>query len=393
MFRHTALGGQWIILVTIYIFACHKDDYRKFKKISIEWFAIGFLIAAIHLYFLPMCGIFLGGYIICSIIRDKKLSIWHLIPGAAFLIGVVGNTWLLCGLSTGASGESDGLGECSFNLNGFFNSKGYSRVFESLSMCFDSQYEGFAYLGLGIFVLAVLAFVYFMINLINDKDSLGKSKDFWLYGVVYLLMSIGLIMFAASPIVTWNDKILFRYPYSSTLYHYWGYFRSSGRVVWPVCYLIFIGVLVCNNSFWRGKSKYVAGIIVLFCVCLQSFDISGKLLDKKSFYNEARYDSFMESDVWDKLARIDSVKHVIWASNSFENKDIVYLADYAYKNGWTMNIYYFARGINVRENTEYSLSNLSNENVYLFNLDDELDYGLNYYEVDGVIIGTVFEIE
>jgi hypothetical protein len=393
MFRHTALGGQWIILVTIYIFACHKDDYRKFKKISIEWFAIGFLIAAIHLYFLPMCGIFLGGYIICSIIRDKKLSIWHLIPGAAFLIGVVGNTWLLGGLSTGASGESDGLGECSFNLNGFFNSKGYSRVFESLSMCFDSQYEGFAYLGLGIFVLAVLAFVYFMINLINDKDSLGKSKDFWLYGVVYLLMSIGLIMFAASPIVTWNDKILFRYPYSSTLYHYWGYFRSSGRVVWPVCYLIFIGVLVCNNSFWRGKSKYVAGIIVLFCVCLQSFDISGKLLDKKSFYNEARYDSFMESDVWDKLARIDSVKHVIWASNSFENKDIVYLADYAYKNGWTMNIYYFARGINVRENTEYSLSNLSNENVYLFNLDDELDYGLNYYEVDGVIIGTVFEIE
>jgi hypothetical protein len=58
-----------------------------------------------------------------------------------------------------------------------------------------------------------------------------------------------------------------------------------------------------------------------------------------------------------------------------------------------MNIYYFARGINVRENTEYSLRNLSDENIYLFNLEDELDYDLNYYEVDGVIVGTVFEIE
>jgi hypothetical protein len=68
----------------------------------------------------------------------------------------------------------------------------------------------------------------------------------------------------------------------------------------------------------------------------------------------------------------------------------VYLADYAYNNGWTMNIYYFARDINVRENTEYSLDNLSDDNIYIFNLDDELVYDLNYHEADGYIIGTVF---
>jgi hypothetical protein len=392
MFRHTALGGQWIILATIYIFTCHRDNYRKTMKTSIEWFTIGFLIAAIHLYFLPMCGIFLGGYILCSIVKDKKFSIRHFVPGVAFLIGVVGNTWLLGGLSSGASGEGDGLGECSFNLNGFFNSKGYSRIFDSLSMCFDSQYEGFAYLGAGIFVLGLLAFVYFVITLVKNRGNLGKGNDFWLYGIVYLLMSIGLIMFAASPIVTLNDKILFTYPYSSTLYHYWGYFRSSGRIVWPVCYLIFIGVIVCNNSFWRSRSKYVAGIIVLFCVCLQVFDISGKLLTQKSFYNESQYDSFMKSDIWDRLSHVESVKHIVCASNYYTNRDMVYMADYAYNNGWTMNVYYFARGINVRQNTEYSLSNLSDENVYIFNLDDELAYDLNYYEADGYFIGTTFEI-
>jgi hypothetical protein len=337
-----------------------------------------------------MCGIFAGGYVFCSILKDKRVRIAQFVPGIAFLVGLVGNTWLLGGLSSGASGESNGLGEWSFNLNGFFNAKGYSRVFEALPMYNGGQYEGFAYLGLGIFVLLALGLIYFIICMVKCRKSLKMNGEFWMYGVVYVLMAIGLIMFAASPVVTFNDKLLFTYPHSSTLYHYWGYFRSSGRIIWPVCYLIFIGAMVCNSSFWRGRKVYVANAIVFVCVLLQVFDLSGKLTDKKEFYNSAEYDSFMKDDIWEELSKVDSVKHVVWASNYFDNKDIVYLADYAYNNGWTMNIYYFARDINVRENTEYSLDNLSDDNIYIFNLDDELVYDLNYHEADGYIIGTVF---
>jgi hypothetical protein len=339
-----------------------------------------------------MCGIFAGGYVFCSILKDKRVRIAQFVPGIAFLVGLVGNTWLLGGLSSGASGDSLGLGECSFNLNGFFNAKGYSRVLESLPMYVDNQYEGFAYLGLGIFVLLVLGGIYFIIRMVKDKESLKMGYEFWMYGVVYVLMAIGLIMFAASPVVTFNDKLLFTYPYSSTLYHYWGYFRSSGRIVWPVCYLIFIGAIVCNSSFWKGRKVYFANAIVLACVLIQIFDLSGKLTDKSDYYNSVEYGSFMNDDIWEELSKIDSVKHVVLASNSYENSELVYFADYAYRNGWTMNTYYFARAINVRQNTEYSLENLSDDNIYIFNLDDDLIYDLNYYEADGFIIGTVFKI-
>jgi hypothetical protein len=192
-----------------------------------------------------------------------------------------------------------------------------------------------------------------------------------------------------------NDKLLFEYPYSSTLYHYWSVFRSTGRIVWPVCYLIYVGVIICNDRLWNGKwsIKYVANVIVSICVILQVFDLSNKLSEKKSDFDNVEYETFLQSDIWEKLSANGTIKHVIWASNNFDNKDIIYIADYALGNNWTMNNFYFARGVNVRENTENSLDNLSDDCIYLFNADEVLEYDLNYYEADGYVVGTTFEIE
>jgi hypothetical protein len=393
MFRHTALGGHWLILATIYLFVCHKYEYRKYIKTSLQWGMVGLLIASIHLYYLPMCGAFLCGYILCSIISEKKINIKILLPVITFLIGLFGNTWLLGGFSSGVSSESEGLGYFSFNLNGFFNAKGYSRVFDSLPMYYDGQYEGFAYLGLGIFVMCIVAVAFGISNFLRKRRP--EDKRFWTYGIVYMLMVLGLIMFAASPEVTFNDNLLFSYPYSSTLYHYWSIFRSTGRIVWPVCYLIYIGVIICNDRFWSKnfRIKYIAEVVVSVCVILQVFDLSNKLSEKKNDFDNVQYETFMQSEIWGKLAENDSIKHVVWASNYFDNKDIIYIADYALDNNWTMNTFYFARGVNVRENTENSLSNLSEDCIYLFNADDVLEYDLNYYEADGYIVGTTFEIK
>jgi hypothetical protein len=128
-------------------------------------------------------------------------------------------------------------------------------------------------------------------------------------------------------------------------------------------------------------------------VFLQIFDLSNKLSEKKSDFDNVEYETFMQSEIWEKLAEKGSIKHVIWASNDFDNKDIIYIADYANKNNCTMNNFYFARNINVREYTEASLDNLSDDCIYLFNADEDLDYDLNYYEADGYIVGTTFEID
>jgi hypothetical protein len=77
----------------------------------------------------------------------------------------------------------------------------------------------------------------------------------------------------------------------------------------------------------------------------------------------------------------------------------MHFAKYAYDNGWTMNNFYFARGINVNEDTRQSVENLNDSCIYLFKTDETeyivgniSDFDLNFYEADGYIIGTVFPI-
>ncbi len=61
MFRHTALGGHWMILAAVYLYVRHEKDYQKLKNDCVLGI-LGGLIAAVHLYFLPMCGAFVWIY-------------------------------------------------------------------------------------------------------------------------------------------------------------------------------------------------------------------------------------------------------------------------------------------------------------------------------------------
>lgn len=401
MFRHTALGGHWLILAAVCLFVRHRKDYRNVKKAVLCWGLIGALTASVHLYFLPMCGAFLCGYILCSFLRDRGIRWRQLLPGVSFAGALLAATYLLGGFSTRASSGSAGLGECSFNLNGFFNEKGYSRFLDALPMYHESQYEGFAYLGIGIFVLMAVAAVLILLELLLNQ---GRRIRNHCVGIsVGILVSVGLVLFAASPVVTWNDRLLFILTDSSTLTHYWSIFRSSGRIIWPVCYLIYIAAIVCNGKLWEGciKDRTAAAVIstVLLAVCcfLQVFDIGGVLSGQRErFAPKKTYESALQDEAWDLLARREGLEHFVWVSNNFENRQILGMAEWAYDNGLTMNIFYFARGLSVIEDTRYSLQHPDDTYVFVFKqeeLPDYTDCGLNLYEADGYVIGTTFELD
>lgn len=397
MFRHTALGGHWMILLTIYLFVCHKKIYRNVRKTALYWGLVGAYIGSVHMYLLPMCGAFLCGFVLCSWLQEKRIRIKYALPGVAFFVGLFVCTYLLGGFSTRAETGSSDLGEFSFNLNGFFNAKGYSRFLPALATYHDGQYEGFAYLGLGVFLLLVIALVYFVRSVYWGVRT-GKPKvdrEFVLYSVMYVLISVGLILFAASPEVTFGDKLLFILTDSSTLTHYWSMFRSSGRIVWPVCYLIMIGVIVCNDRLFSKKN--IAAAVLAVCVFLQIFDISGKLhAQRNTFAREVTYESPLKSSVWTRLLEHGGFAHIVWVSHNIDNNGIMHIAKYAYDNELTMNNYYFARGINVNENTIKSLESPEPSCIYIFRSDETQGiaaYGLNLYEADEYIIGTVDEID
>lgn len=396
MFRHTALGGHWMILAAVYLYIRHDKDYQNPKKTVLCWGILGGLTAAVHLYFLPMCGAFLCGYILCSLIKEKGIKWKYLLPGVSFGSMLLFTTYVLGGFSTRAESNDAGLGAYSFNLNGFFNEKGYSRFLDALPMYHELQYEGFAYLGLGILVLLMMAAVFFMVVLIKSKGNCIKKN--WVEIFAGSLVVIGLVVFAASPVVTWNDKLLFVLTDSSTLTHYWGIFRSTGRIIWPVNYLIYTAVIVCNAKLWNSRKSMAVGSVVLAVCCfLQIFDISGKLLEQREqFAPKQTYVSPFQDSIWKELSEEENLKHLVWVSNNYENKEILELSKWAYDNMLTMNIFYFARGIGVAEDTQYSLCNPDDTYLFVFTQDmiqEYADYDLHFYEADKYIIGTTFELK
>ncbi|MDE6362806.1 MAG: hypothetical protein K2L86_00820 [Lachnospiraceae bacterium] len=300
--------------------------------------------------------------------------------------------------------DADGLGLYGFNLNSFWNAKGYSRWLPSLEMYHEGQYEGFAYLGIGIYLFLVFALAYTVWVLAEICLKRRRfSRDKLIYIGICAVMMLGLTVFAASPQVSFGNRLLFVLTDSSTITRYWSIFRASGRVIWPVYYLIDIGSIVCYDRFWKafGKGKHAAEILFAVCIFLQIFDIGNKLaMQRQAFAYERAYDTPLKSAIWEALADREAIEHIVWVSHNLDYGPIMDFAKYAYDNGWTMNNYYFARAVNVNETTRQSMQHLNDSCIYLFKADEKEyiagnmdDFDLNYYEADGYIVGTVFQIE
>ena len=400
MYYHTALAAHWLILLAIYFFTKHEKEYMGILKPVMQWGILGILTGSIHMYFVPMCGAILLGYILCSVWKAKKISIKFMYPGISFSAGLVLTVYLLGGFSSGVDVGTNNLGLFSFNLNAFFNPMSYSSILKNTSLWnwpfyTQGQYEGFAYLGLGIILLCIIGAVAVIIKL-------AKKKKPTVYQIMIGLMSIGLIVFAASPTITWNDKLVLQLPYSSTLYKYWGIFGSSGRMAWPVVYfLMLFGICSIANSMVLERKKLPIAVLLLACL-VQIGDLSGQLYRRHENYsNEGVYQSPLVGTVWDDIVSSGKYKNIVWVTHNIEHTDIIQTAILAMKNQMTMGNFYFARGIDKRGIIEEQFEHVSEDCVYVFlKSDDSFEYEmyenyknvLHFYPWGEYMIGTVNEL-
>lgn len=401
MYYHTALAAHWLILVGIYLCVGHKENYRNIIKTSMQWGILGVLIGSIHLYFIPMCGMLLGGYVLYSFIEEKKIRIKYIVPGITFLVGLFGTVWLLGGFSSGIdTGSSDSLGYHSFNLNGFVNPIGYSKIMKWLDVYKEGQYEGFAYLGLGVLILLIGALIGFGATW---KKWFPIMKQSWFKVLIAVGVILGLVLLAASPKITFNSHLLLEIPDIDIIIKYWSIFGSSGRIIWPVYYLMvlfaIIGTVRLNKC--AESNRVIAYALLLICFGIQVYDISGKLQEKHADYAVVKEKAnSLESDLWQK---IDSkgYEHMVWVSHNIDRHDILLFADWALDHNLTMSNYYFARGINMRPYVEAEMKALNENTLYVFLPDDDTfeheiyqnyEDKLYFYEADGYIIGSVLPI-
>lgn len=401
MYYHTALAAHWLILMAIYLCAMHKEQYKDVIKTSLQWGMLGILIGSIHLYFVPMCGALLAGYIMYSLIEEKKIKVRYFCPGVSFVVGLFGTVYVLGGFSSGAqSGAGNNLGYFSFNLNGFYNPIGYSKVLKWLEVYTEGQYEGFAYLGLGILILLVGAVV--AICLLG-RERLILLKANWMKAVIAFGVVAGLIFLAASPKVSFDEHLLFEFPDIDIVMKYWSIFGSSGRIVWPVYYLIMffavIGALQLTKRV--GKNRIIAYVFLFICFVIQIYDISGKLIEKHKDYAYVEEKGItLESNFWDSIDTT-GYEHVAWISHNIDRRKILYVADWALERDLTMSNFYFARTIDLRSYAEAETKQFKENTLYIFVPGDTVEYedyhnfenALSFYEADGLIIGSVLPIQ
>ncbi len=296
-FRHTALAAHFLILASLYYYVQGRREGRFAYK---GLFAINCLVLGIHPYFAPMTYA-----ITFALLVEHAVSRRQLAKPAAFLGANLACTvavgWLFGLFSGGSASGGSGIqyGHFCMNLNALWNPS--SRGMGSWSLFLPQQnqtlgnYDGFNYLGLGMLLCSVFVLVMALAHWKTVRPLAILRQRF---GLVFV--SACLTVFAVSHVITANGAVLARLPLPQFIVELATTLRSSGRLFWPVYYLIFLCCVVALIRLFQNKKKGLE-LMALAVLCLvQLVDLSPALAEKaRSFrpYVSAGYDLLDESAV------------------------------------------------------------------------------------------------
>ncbi|GAA4296428.1 hypothetical protein GCM10023142_35140 [Anaerocolumna aminovalerica] len=400
MFAHSALAGHWIILCAIAIYV-YKEYFNSFKKNIISWSILLSLAVSIHMYFVPMIVAIMFFYYIKDYIENKRIKESIIVMLSSITIALV-IMYLLGAFYGNSDIIQGGLGIYSANINTLFNSQLTSKFLLQLPLATSGQYEGYAYLGIGVIILLLIAIV----DIIDKFDMKINFKN-WIKNNIDLVLCISIMfvffIFALSPTITINDKIIVNIPLPSFINSVLSIFRASGRFMWPIMYILMILLIV---NVINNHSKNMPVILVICCI-LQLIDISPVIKNLNlRFSNKIEYTSKLNSDAWEELSKdhneiifipIEGEGNSEILSSYFDIDTIFDLGEYAIDNNMVMNDFYIGRR-DSKKISEYRYKqwndlingNINNNALYIFKsvpfslIDSE---NINFYKIDNIIVG------
>ena len=282
-----ALASHWLILFAIYIETTNKkkDLLRNLNillSLSIH-FSLTIIIAIIH-YVFKLNQIF-----------NKEERLRFFFDSFLLLIFSLLTMYILGYFEIPPyDGLGGGYGYFAFNLNSFFNplntindlNNSWSLFLPTLNFL-KGHYEGFSYLG----VSGILFFFIYIISFIKRKNGFIFSKD-----KLFLIT----IIFAATAVsnkIFFSDNLLFSFSLNDYIYGLLGIIRASGRMIWPIYYLIFItGIIYIFRNFSEKKSTYILSLLLI----VQIIDLSPGL---NQFFNGKiyKFNNSMKDEIWNIL--------------------------------------------------------------------------------------------
>ena len=142
---------------------------------------------------------------------------------------------------------------------------------------------------------------------------------------------------------------------------------------------------------------------------MQVVDLAPGFLEKhNAFEQDAKYESILEADAWDYLAK--NGDDIVFYPPTLEglyydNKTSMEFEILALKYGLNLNMTYMSRDLTAQADKQtLDLFEKRAEgyrdagDIYIFfdaardNLPDASKYGINYYEIDGYVVGTEHDL-
>lgn len=322
---HSALGAHWLILWSLWLVL------KNGKTRIWQWTAILILTVLIHPYLLFICGAL---FVADLVRRIQKLKILSWGRGSIFfgieVLLVLLLSWVV-GIFSAGSGAAPGYGVFSLDLNSLINPYGWSTIIKNMNV--REPNEGFAYLGLGILILLGLS----LYQLIQDKKYTQikeKLQGWWPLVTVACVLTLLAITNVVS---VWGKEIITIPLPDSIREGVMGIVRSSGRLFWPVYYLI-----ILTSFFVIKKSRlYVAYGLMISAVLIQGYDFKDKLLELDNFYEDVEWHSQLIDPFWEKAAA--TMEHISFVPSYAGGITYETVALFAAKHNMTLNTGYVVR--------------------------------------------------
>jgi hypothetical protein len=306
---HDALSAHWLILAVFLVYL-QVEKYKNYTPLYLSLLTLA--SAWIHPYMTLMVFVLsLPAWILYW--KATNWRVLHRWLTVLTLLASIYISWALIGYFqiSADDARTHGFGEFSANLNTFFNPLTHSSFLPALPMANDFQYEGFAYLGLGILILLLVGLLFHRNQLL---PAFGTYRGMW-FAVG------GLTLFAISHQWTFNDVYFFKPHFSD---HFTGMFRSGGRFIWPAAYALALAIMVGISRIPRSVqlcNGLFIGALIIQLADLYSFWKKDERMTSHSI-------TYPVAPQWDSLL-LNAKKMLVyppWEQDVVHNDDFITLS-------------------------------------------------------------------
>ncbi|MBM7125614.1 DUF6311 domain-containing protein [Dyella flava] len=255
---HFALSAHWLIVCALYLY------YSPPKlRYIIQWMALLWFVPLVHAYLMFMVYAIWAAYLLRQGVLVRQLS-WlsTVCCTVASVAGSITVMWLV-----GYFGDMDvstfGFGYYSMNLLAPWMPLGAGPfLLPSPTGATAGQYEGFNYLGLGVLFALLATIVQWAVTRkrspVRGRHDILRNPD-----AALILCCVCLTLLALSNVVTFGTHTLFQVSLPARLNRMVNIFRCSGRMFWPVYYVLLM-MAVRGLVRWPARaSRVMLGIMVL----------------------------------------------------------------------------------------------------------------------------------